>query len=489
MGLFEVSGLWVLAIGKAIVHSIWIGLLLLALLRLVLAFIPEKLSGLRYSISVSTLLLLFTSVLATFLLLYEPVSPIRESLIIQGSSVKDSIPGANQLFVLFGYIYFAGLLFMLCRSMASVAHIRELRKSCNQVSSRWLQHLRQISLSMGVTPSVDFLESNRVKAPLLVGYLKPAVIVPAGMFTNLPVNQIETIILHELYHLLRRDYLVNIMQVVIEGVLFYHPVVWIISGFIRSEREHCCDDSVLKITGNPVAYAKALIHIAEQKYYSRLTPGAVGSGKGQFESRIRRILNQNSMKTNMRDKILTLTLLAGSLIIMLTFSGFSTGPPNIHVRKAHAAVIDESGFPAEFTFPDTIPEKKHQAELEKLDEIEWEAIKEELEAARKDALAAIEEMDWEAMKEEMELSLSDMKLDMEEIKIDIENSMQDIDWEAMKEEMDLNLSDMKLDMEKIKIDIENSMKDIDWDEIEKDIRENLENSKQCLDSIKIEMDL
>ena len=489
MGLFEVSGLWVLAIGKTIVHSIWMGLLLLALLRLILALIPAEHSGLRYSLSVSTLFLLFASVIATFLLLYEPVSPVRESLIFQGGSGKEGVAGANQLFWLFGYVYFAGVLFMFCRSMASVAHIRALRKSSNQVSSRWLQNLRQISLSLGITRSVDFLESNRVKAPLLVGYLKPAVIVPAGMFTNLPVNQIETIILHELYHLLRRDYLVNIMQVIIEGVLFYHPVVWLISGFIRREREHCCDDSVLKTTGNPVAYAKALIHLAEQKYYSRLTPGAVGSGKGQFESRIKRILNQNAMKTNMRDKILTLTLLAGSLILMLTVSGFSAGPSIIQLHKANTAVFTESGFPPEFTLPDTIPEKKQQADLEALEEIEWEAIKEEIDAAHKDALAAIEEMDWEAMKEEMELSLSDMKLDMEEIKIDIENSMKEIDWAAIKEEMELNLSDMKLDMEEIKIDIENSMKEIDWDEIEKDIRENLENSKLHLDSLKIELDL
>jgi len=489
MGLFEVSGMWVLAIGKTIVHSLWIGVLLLALLRLVLAFIPAKLSGLRYSISVTALLLLFASVLVTFLILYEAVPPVRESLNLPESPGKAAVPGASMLFKLFGYIYFTGVFFMLCRSMASVAYIRALRKTAYQVSSRWQDSLRQIRLSLGISRNVEFLESTRVKAPLLVGYLKPAVIVPAGMLTMLPVNQVETILIHELYHLLRRDYLVNIMQLFIEGVLFYHPAVWIISGSIRSERENCCDDSVLKVSGNPVQYAKALIHLAEQKYYSRLTPGAVGSRKGQFESRIKRILNHNAMKTNTRDKILTLTLLAGSLLIMLTVSGFSAGPSLARLHHTADAVINETGVTAEFIIPDTIPEKKHMEVFDEIEEIEWEAIKEEIEAAHMDALALIEEMDWEAMKEEMELTFSDLKLDMEEIKTDIEESMQDIDWEAIKEEMELNISDMKLDMEEIKMDIEISMKEIDWDKIEKDIKENLESSKLYLDSLKIELDL
>ncbi|MEA3462451.1 MAG: M56 family metallopeptidase [Bacteroidota bacterium] len=448
------------AIGKTIFHSIWIGILILALLRLVLTFIPARLSGLRYSISVASLLLLFVSVLATFLILYDPVSPVRESLAVPESYRGESVIDANLIFKLFGYIYFSGVLFMLFRSLASVAYIRELRNSGEQLLPHWQLTLRQISLSLGIRRSVEFLESTRVKAPMLVGYLKPAVIVPAGMITNLPADQIETIILHELYHLKRRDFLVNIMQLFIEGLLFYHPVVWIISGFIRSEREHCCDDSVLNATGNPVNYAKALIHLAEQKYYSRLAPGAVGSTKRQFESRIKRILYHNTMKTNMREKVLSLALLAGCLIIVLTVSGFSAGPAFIRMHKVNNEQITYSADHPEFSVPDTIPE-----------------------------LEEIEEAEWEAIKEEMEENFSDMKLDMEEIKIDIENSIKEIDWDEIRMEMELSFSDMKLDMEQIKIDIESSMNEIDWDEIREDISKDLENSKLYLDSIKSEMDL
>ena len=455
MGLFEVSGIWMYAIGKTVFHSIWIGLLILALLRLALTYIPGRLSGLRYNISVSALLLLFISCIVAFLLLYEPISPMQDAPTYYGAfsrvSIGETALDTSLLFTLFGYIYFAGALFMLLRSVISVAYIRKLQSSGVPLGPEWQARFMQICKSLEIKGSVEFLESARVKGPLLLAYMKPAVIIPAGMITMLPVSQIETILMHELYHLKRRDFLVNIMQLFVEGVLFYHPVVWIISGFIRSEREHCCDDMVLRETDNPVNYARALIHIAEQQQFTRLAPGAVGSRKDQFYSRIKRILNYNTMKTNMRDKILSLSLLAGSIILLLTISGFSAGPSFFRIDKMHGENMYEPADPIEIVVQDTIRKDSKHAELEELEEADWE----EIEAAHLEALEEIEEIDWEEVREEMRQSLSEMKLDMEEVKREIETSMNEIDW----------------------------------DEIRADIKEDMENVRLSLDSIKIELDL
>jgi beta-lactamase regulating signal transducer with metallopeptidase domain len=485
MGLFEVTGMWMLAIGKTTIHSIWIGLLILALLRLVQAYIPVRLSGLRYGISVSALLLLFFSVIAAFLMLYEPVSPKQDAFSSSGALplisgklfIKNNGEAAfntSLICALFGYIYVAGILLMLFRSVASLTYIRGLKSSGTQPGPDWQNRFSGICKSLGIIRSVNFLESTRAKGPLLVGYLKPAVIVPAGMLSMLPVSQIETILMHELYHLKRRDYLVNIMQLFIEGVLFYHPVVWIISGYIRTEREHCCDDRVLNSTDNPVNYAKALIHIAEQQQFIRLTPGAVGSAKHQFYSRIKRILNHNTMKTNMRDKVLSFALLAGSVILLLTVSGFSEGASFIRMDKMNSEMIAEPIDPPVMTTMDTIPQKNKSSELEEVEEIDWEAMKVEVETAHQEALEEIEEIDWEAMKVEVETARKEVE---------------EIDWEEIKAEMELSFSEMKLDMEEIKKEIENSMNEIDWDEIREEIKVDLEKSKLFLDSIKIEMDL
>jgi predicted hydrocarbon binding protein len=215
---------------------------------------------------------------------------------------------------------------------------------------------------------------------------------------------------------------------------------------------------VLRETDNPVNYARALIHIAEQQQFTRLAPGAVGSRKDQFYSRIKRILNYNTMKTNMRDKILSLSLLAGSIILLLTISGFSAGPSFFRIDKMHGENMYEPADPIEIVVQDTIREDSKHAHLEALEEIEeidWEEMKVEIEAAHLEALEEIEEIDWEEVREEMRQSFSEMKLDMQEVKREIEISMNEIDW----------------------------------DEIRADIKEDMENIRLSLDSIKIEMDL
>ena len=218
MGLFEVTGMWMLAIGKTAIHSIWIGLLILALLRLSLAYIPARLSGLRYGISVTALLLLFFSVITAFLLLYEPASP--RMILLSSTGANPFVSGklliksngetafnSSLIFTLFGYIYFVGVLFMLLRSLASVAYIKGLRNSGTKLAPHWQIRITRMVKSLGIERRVDFLESARVKGPLLIGYLKPAIIVPAGMLSMLPVSQVEAILMHELYHLKRKDYL------------------------------------------------------------------------------------------------------------------------------------------------------------------------------------------------------------------------------------------------------------------------------------------
>ena len=509
MGLFEASGMWIIAVGKTIIHSLWIGLVILGMLRLTISCIPARLSALRYSISVSALLLLFISVLATFILIYEPLSPRVGMQAFPRSFRHELTFGSSMLFRLFGYIYMAGVLIMMFRSYVSLAYVRGLRKSGTVPAHGWQRRFMEISKSLGIKRSVDFLESTRVKAPLLVGYLKPAVIIPAGMVTNLPVSQIETILLHELYHLKRKDYLVNLMQLFIEGLLFYHPVVWIISESIRNEREHCCDDCVLNTTDNPISYAKALIHLAEQQNYTRLAPGAVGSRKNQFESRIIRILNYKTMKTNIRDKILSMTLLAASLILLLTVSGFSAGPSFIRMQSMNSELSPAVYAPVELFKPDTIPQENEAAELEEVvepeelqefEEFEMEALEIEMEEVYQEALKEIEEIDWEEIKKEMEearhealkeieeIDWDAMNAEMEEARLEALKEIEEIDWDEIRVEMELSISEMKIDMENMKIDIENSVNDIDWDKIRVDIREDIENSKVFLDSIKIDMD-
>ena len=474
MGFFNETHIWLVALGKTLAHSLWIGLLILGLLRLVLQHIPTKFSKLRYGFSVYALLLLICSLIAAFIILYQPAVPqvpfsswktaSTLSLNLLFESSGSEISRSSFLFSFFAYIYFTGTLFMLLRSVISLNHIRGLQKSGAGIGPEWQDRFSRISRSLGIRRSIELLESQGVKSPLLIGFFKPAVIVPAGMITHLPLDQIECILMHELYHLKRRDHLVNIMQLFLEGILFYNPAVWIISAHIRNEREHCCDDEVIHSTDDPVIYARALIHIAEVQQFSRLYPGAVGTTKGQFSSRIRRILNINNMKTNMREKVIAFALMAGSVILLLTVSAFSTGPSFTRFTNMNKALSTPLPESVTIAHADTIPQKNKATK---------EEIEQEVEDARQEALEEIEEIDWKEIHMELEQ-------EMESVRAEIE----DIDWEEVNQELEQSMLEMKIDMEEMKIEIENSMKEINWDGIEKE----LEKVKLHMDSLKMEME-
>ncbi len=132
------------------------------------------------------------------------------------------------------------------------------------------------------------LESCRIDVPMVVGVLRPAILVPLGFAAGMPPAQVEAILLHEVAHIRRRDPLVNLVQAFIEGLLFYHPAVWWISGIVRAEREHCCDDRVVAATGDPRGYAAAL---AALEFARPSQEPALAANGGTLVNRIRRLLN------------------------------------------------------------------------------------------------------------------------------------------------------------------------------------------------------
>ncbi len=95
---------------------------------------------------------------------------------------------------------------------------------------------------MGLKKSVSLLQSSWINSPLVIGAFKPLILLPASLVVGLPPDELDSILAHELAHVMRHDYLLNLLQIAVETLLFYHPAVWWISSRIRIERENCCDD-------------------------------------------------------------------------------------------------------------------------------------------------------------------------------------------------------------------------------------------------------
>ncbi|HEY0256797.1 MAG TPA: ankyrin repeat domain-containing protein [Candidatus Methylacidiphilales bacterium] len=171
----------------------------------------------------------------------------------------------------------------------------------------WRGRLNILADHMGIHRAILLLESAVVEVPTVIGWLRPVILVPATFFTGLPPDQIEAILAHELAHIRRHDYLVNLGQIIIETVLFYHPVVWWISRALREEREHCCDDLAIQIIGDKAVYASALAALEE----SRSAPMAItlAATGGSLLERIRRLAGTKESPGSIRRRPLLTALI------------------------------------------------------------------------------------------------------------------------------------------------------------------------------------
>ncbi len=486
MEFFEASGNWIVALGKTLVHSLWIGLLLLSALKITLQFIPGRYSLFRYRMATVSLFVFIVMIMAVFFILYAPLQDLPGNpqptiyiplLLpsIHGFSISSGGSHVMLICTVSCYIYFTGILVMLIRSVLSFSLIRKIKREGIAIQGEWYNRFLQIKLRLGIRKSVTLLESNSLNVPALVGLLKPAIIVPAGMFTHLSMDQAETILVHELYHLKRLDFLVNIIQLFVEGLFFYNPAVWAISRIIRSERENCCDDQVLQSCEDPLVYARALFQLAgHHQQLHQLIPGAGGRDQFQLLSRIKRILKQTAMKTNIREKLFSFMLLAGGMIILITVSAFSSGFSITRHQDSRQEVgpspIAAYAIPLEKAVlaQDTLP-KADQRDLEKIDEKDLERAKEE----------ALESIDWEKIKKDMEAAKLEAleSIDWEEIKRDMEaaklEALESIDWEEIKRGYGGHRPKLRnhwnrIDWEDDK-EIEASMEEVDWIAIRKEI--------------------
>ncbi len=157
------------------------------------------------------------------------------------------------------FMWCLGVVLFALRPIVSWFTIRRLRSVGTYLVPEPVQSLFNKSVQrLGVRKSVEVLQSTLVQVPVVVGYWRPVVLLPASLITGLPANQLEAILTHELAHIRRHDYLFNLAQVLVETLFFYHPAVWWLSRRIRAERENCCDDLVVAALGNRVEYGRAL---------------------------------------------------------------------------------------------------------------------------------------------------------------------------------------------------------------------------------------
>ena len=300
---------WIHVVAWTLIHFVWQGALLAIVAAGVLRLCRHRSTRTRYAVACVALTAMLLSPAITAGVLSSAVSDVATAVVLpqpvsfpsivstaSGNGVNDSIVSirtdwtrvdALLPFVVFGWL--GGVVVLLVRMAGGLWRVRRLQvRSLAAPASRWQIAGDRLASRLGLGRAVHVVASTRVDTPTAVGWLRPVVLLPIAALANLTPAQVDAILVHELTHIRRYDYLVNVLQIFAETLLFYHPGVWWVSGRIRAEREHCCDDVAVAMCGDAVVYATALAEL--ETWRSRETPLAIAGTGGSLIDRVRRVL-------------------------------------------------------------------------------------------------------------------------------------------------------------------------------------------------------
>ncbi|GMU20052.1 MAG: hypothetical protein AMXMBFR13_01530 [Phycisphaerae bacterium] len=250
--------------------------------------------------------------------------------------------------------WFVGMMALFLRLLAGWIQVQRIRHRLVQPVTDALQTLlADLSCRLDLHRRVRLLLSPVAQVPMTIGWIRPVILLPVSALTGLTPEQLRAILAHELAHIRRCDYLVNIFQSVVETLLFYHPAVWWVSHRIRAEREHCCDDVAVSVCGGSLLYARAL---AEMERLRAFTPRyAAAATSGSLVRRIHRLVGMPTPRQARSTPWLAGAV--GLLIVAGCVAGYravqrveaAQSPPasNALASEVHGRVVDHTGKPVE----------------------------------------------------------------------------------------------------------------------------------------------
>src|ERR1700688_3753016 len=322
--------------GWTLLHFLWQGTAV-ASLAAVLMPLCRRASA-RYALAVIALAVMLAAPVATFLFLLpsNPAVPVRSFPVAdeQPTATSNIVAGTTAGFsrlsqswdtlprLVEGWLL--GVAFFSLRSAGGFLLLeRERRKRSATVSHRVLEMCQRLQRRLGIERAICYCECKWLQTPAVIGWFRPIVLLPVTALTGLSEEQLQSIIVHELAHIQRLDPFVNVFQISIETLLFYHPAVWWLNKRIRAEREHCCDDVAVSLCGNPVEYARALTLMEEWRSAPAL---AMAANRGPLSDRIFRVLGLKSIGAGTRGigltgglLCLTAALVAGNALLGIAY--------------------------------------------------------------------------------------------------------------------------------------------------------------------------
>jgi beta-lactamase regulating signal transducer with metallopeptidase domain/uncharacterized protein YnzC (UPF0291/DUF896 family) len=336
------------SLGWTLLHFLWQGTAVAALAAVVMSLCQR--ASTRYALAVAALVLMLAAPIATFFLLLpsSAAPPAKSSSVAEiaatttsnvtagtSSGLSRLSPSLDALpWLVEAWLF--GVAFFSLRSAGGFLLLeRERRKQSTSPSAQVLAMCQRLQRQLGLDRAIRYCVCLWLEAPAVIGWFRPIVLLPVTALTGLSEEQLRSVIAHELAHIQRLDPFVNLFQISVETLLFYHPAVWWLNKRIRAEREHCCDDVAVSLCGNPVEYARALTLMEEWRSAPAL---AMAANRGPLSERIFHVLGRKSIGEATRRLGLTgsLLCLTAAIVAGNALLGIAYPKPTVHASVVHA---------------------------------------------------------------------------------------------------------------------------------------------------------
>lgn len=347
------------AITHTLLHNLWQGMVLVILVAMILHLTKRSTAVWRYRLLTSTLLLFTLVVALTFILELYTVPGLDLNLPgLHASNSKDfsallwqslnfSLKYVHEHAGLVSVFWMLAVIIQICRLSLGFYVLQRMKLvRTAPVSKFWEQRLQELGMSLGLQHTINLLESGIAQVPVVIGYFKPLILIPVGLITALNQAQVEAILLHELAHIRRKDGLINLIQILMETLLFFNPAVWWLSALIRSERENCCDDITVQHLNSPVDLMGAMVYFEQYRRQQDKLSLAFSGASARMPARMERLLKEKKNPPGKLDLLAIALLLTMGILVMalgprnqvqfLVKTPLSVGKPSAEAnRKAH----------------------------------------------------------------------------------------------------------------------------------------------------------
>ena len=522
------------AFGWMIIHSVWQGALVALLLSIALLMLNKRSARIRYIASVGALLFFAAIAIRTFAEYYQAPESTKDNITQQQVTAekiaKPTITDANVEEIeqagfiasiseefknyfktnlpLIVTLYLLGVLFLTLKLTGGFLYSQRIKKYRTQkADSKFIKIVSDFSERLQIKQKVKLVESAFVKVPVTLGYLKPVILFPIGTLTGLSWEQVETIIAHELAHIKRADYIINLFQSMLEVVFFYHPAIWWISSIIREERENVCDDLALEVSNQPAELARALVFISQfDNGTTSFAMSAIGN-KNKLLRRIKRMMGENKQKT-FRGRAYAASLMLLAVMSLGAIACSTANGESFHQDKRTLVYEEKSNGDSRYINTDRLNEdektyifyKRYRGEKSKWEvTIEGDRVTElykdgdlvpnsELYKYEDMLLDKVDEINYDLV--ELNDDLEDLNVNLRGLKVDLgENFAEDMRRLAADIKVEFDSDEFKRDMEELKDELSNMdfHFDFEWDSDE--FKSEMRDLSRELANIKVDIDL